>query len=126
MMPKLVGADTPVKWISVDDIGVAAAAVFAHRAELIGKAIPLVGDTKSIHEARAIFTKVNGKKPFALSMPTFLFRRFISEDLILMWQWLASHSMDGDVETTRALVAQPLDMETWLRARTAAARSAAA
>jgi len=117
MMPKLVGLDRPVKWVSVDDIGVAAAAAFARREEFVGKAVPLVGDTRSIREAREIFARVNGRKPFALPMPTFLFRRFISEDLVLMWTWLAANSMDGDVATTRALVAQPLDMETWLRAR---------
>jgi len=126
MMPKLVGADRPVKWVSVDDIGVAAATAFARRDEFVGKAIPLVGDTKSISEARATFAKVNGKRPFALPMPTFLFRRFISEDLVLMWKWLATSSMDGDVATTRALVPEPLDMETWLGARSASPQSAAA
>lgn len=117
MMPKLVGPDRPVKWVSVEDIGVAAATVFARRDEFLGKAIPLVGDEKSMTEARAIFSRVRGKRPFALPMPTFLFRRLISEDLVLMWEWLASHSMDGDVATTRTLVPQPLDMETWLRTR---------
>lgn len=125
MMPKLVGADRPVKWISVDDIGVAAAAVFARREQFLGRAIPLVGDTKSIAEARDIFTRVNGKKPFALPMPTFLFRRLISEDLVLMWEWLGSNAMDGDVETTRDVVAQPSDMETWLRARSTRLAAAA-
>jgi uncharacterized protein YbjT (DUF2867 family) len=117
MMPKLVGADRPVKWVSVEDIGVAATTVFSRRDEFLGKAIPLVGDEKSIAEARAIFARVRGKKPFALPMPTFLFRRFISLDLVLMWTWLATHSMDGDVATTRTVVPKPLDMETWLRAR---------
>jgi uncharacterized protein YbjT (DUF2867 family) len=117
MMPKLVGADTPVKWVSVEDIGVAAAAVFARREEFLGAAIPLVGDTRSMTEARDIFARVNGKRPFALPMPTFLFRRLISEELVLMWTWLASHSMDGDAAATRALIPRPLDMETWLRAR---------
>jgi len=126
MMPKLVGADRPVKWVSVDDIGVAAATAFARRDEFVGKAIPLVGDTKSISEARAIFAKLNGKRPFALPMPTFLFRRFISEDLVLMWKWLATSSMDGDVATTRTLVPQPLDMATWLGARSAIPQTAAA
>lgn len=117
MMPKLVGRDRPVKWISVDDIGVAAAAVFADRDAFLGKAIPLVGDTKSMAEAREIFARVRGKKPFALPLPTFLFRRFISEDLVLMWEWLHTNEMDGDVATTRSVVPKPLGMETWLRAR---------
>lgn len=40
-----------------------------------------------------------------------------------MWMWLASHSMDGDAASTRALVPDPLDMETWLRARRSARES---
>jgi uncharacterized protein YbjT (DUF2867 family) len=126
MMPKLVGADRPVKWVSVQDIGIAAATVFTNREAWLGKAVPLVGDEKSIAEARAIFTRVNGKKPFALPMPTFLFRRFISKDLVLMWEWLAKNSMDGDVATTRSVVPAPLDMETWLRARSEAPKARAA
>jgi uncharacterized protein YbjT (DUF2867 family) len=124
MMPKLVGSGRPVKWVSVSDIGIAAASVFAHREEWLGKAVPLVGDTKSIAEARDIFEKVTGKRPFALPMPTFLFRRLISEDLVLMWEWLASSSMDGDVAATKALVPEPLDMEAWLRGRTRQSRYA--
>jgi hypothetical protein len=77
----------------------------------------MLGDTRSMREARDIFARVNGGRPFALSMPTFLFRRLISEDLVLMWRWLASHAMDGDAATTRALVPDPLDMQAWLRAR---------
>lgn len=119
MMPKLVGPDRPIKWVSVEDIGAAAVKVFSHRDEFLGKAIPLVGDEKSMSEARAIFTRVRGKKPFKLAMPAFLFRKLVSEDLTLMFEWLAKSSMDGDVATTRTVVAAPLDMETWLRARTA-------
>lgn len=117
MMPKLVGAERPVKWVSVEDIGVAAATVFGRRDEFLGKAVPLVGDERSIAEARVIFARVRGKKPFAMPMPTFLFRRFISEDLVLMWKWLATNSMDGDIATTRTVVPEPLDMETWLKRR---------
>ena len=50
-------------------------------------------------------------------MPTFLFRKLVSEDLVLMWTWLATSSMDGDVATTRDVVPKPLDMESWLQAR---------
>lgn len=117
MMPKLIGPDRPVKWISVDDIGAAAAAAFTRRDEVLGAAIPLVGDARSMAESRAIFSRIHGKNPFALPMPTFLFRRLVSEELVLMWTWLAAHAMDGDVATTRTLVPGVKDMETWLRTR---------
>ena len=83
----------------------------------MGKSVPLVGDIRTMAEARAIFTRVDGARPFALPMPTFLFRRFVSEDLVLMWLWLAEHAMDGEVAGTRALVPAVKDMETWLRER---------
>lgn len=117
MMPKLVGADRPVKWVSVEDIGACAAAVFSRGQELAGKAIPLVGDVKSMSEAREIFSRVRGRKPFALPMPTFLFRRFVSDELVRMWIWLSEHEMDGDVASTRAFVSNAMGMESWLRAR---------
>lgn len=120
MMPKLVGPDTPVRWISVDDIGAAAAGVFARRDEFLGAAVPLVGDVKSMTEARDVFARVQGRKPFALPMPTFLFRRLVSDELVQMWTWLAHHAMAGDVATTRALVPGVKDFETFLRLRRSA------
>ena len=119
MMPKLVGADRPVKWISVQDIGAAAAAVFARKEEFVGASVPLVGDEKSMTEAREIFARIDGKRPFALPMPTFLFERLVSDDLTRMWKWLRTHEMDGDRQSTRALVPNASDLETWLRARRA-------
>lgn len=117
MMPKIIGPDRPVKWVSVEDIGAAAAEVFSKPDDFIGAVLPLVGDEKSMTQTREIFIRVRGKKPFALPMPTFMFRRLVSEELVLMWEWLASHSMDGDVEATRAVVPALADMETWLQAR---------
>ena len=125
MMPKLVGPDRPIKWVSAQDIGAAAATVFTRREEFLGEAIPLVGDTLSIRQARQTFREVTGKRPLALPMPTALFRRFISEDLVLMWKWLADNDMVGDVATTRRVVPDPQPMASWLRARMAAKAAAA-
>jgi uncharacterized protein YbjT (DUF2867 family) len=117
MMPKLVGPDRPVKWIAVDDIGAAAAAVFTRREEFLGTSIPLVGDVRSMAEARAVFARLLGRRPFALPLPTALFRRLVSEELVLMWRWLAIETMDGDPMQTRMLVPEVKDMSAWLRAR---------
>jgi uncharacterized protein YbjT (DUF2867 family) len=117
MMPKLVGPDRPVKWIAVDDIGAAAATVFTRREEFLGRSIPLVGDVRSMADARALFTRVRGRRPFALPMPTALFRRLVGEELVLMWRWLATETMDGDPTLTRTLVPELKDMAMWLRGR---------
>jgi uncharacterized protein YbjT (DUF2867 family) len=114
MMPKLVGPDRPVKWIAVDDIGAAAAAVFTRREEFLGASIPLVGDVKSMAEARELFAQVGGRRPFALPMPTALFRHLAGEELVLMWRWLATATMEGDPTQTRLLVPELKDMATWL------------
>lgn len=117
MMPRLVGRDRPVKWIAVDDIGAAAAAVFTRGEEFLGRALPLVGDVRSMAEARALFVGVRGRRPFALPLPTALFRRLVGEELVLMWRWLATETMDGDPGQTRMLVPGLKDMEMWLRGR---------
>jgi hypothetical protein len=70
-----------------------------------------------MNQARDVFVRVTGRRPFALPMPTILFRRLVSEELVLMWRWLAAHSMDGDAAATRALLPGLKDIETWLRAR---------
>lgn len=120
MMPKILGPDRPVKWIGVDDIGAAAAEAFSRGPALYGEAIALVGDVRPMAQCRALFRRVRGKNPFALPMPTFLFRRLVSEELVRMWEWLSEFEMHGDVARTRELVPQVRDMESWLRERDAA------
>lgn len=60
MMPKLVGHDGPVKWVSVEDIGAVAAPVSSRRDELVGRDVPIVGDVKTISEPRERLRTVDG------------------------------------------------------------------
>ena len=115
MMMKIIGPQRPLKWIAVDSIGAVAAAVFADPDTYIGKKIPLVGDTKSIAEARDIFKKVDGKTPFKISMPVWLFRRMVSKELTLMYEWLSRHDLEGDIDAVRKIHPDLMDMETWLK-----------
>lgn len=103
------------------------AASVPHFASKRDRTVTLAGDVRSIGEARAIFERVNGKRPFALAIPNAIFRAFVSRELLAMWEWLARETMDGSVEQTRALVPGALGMEEWLRARSEprAARRAA-
>jgi uncharacterized protein YbjT (DUF2867 family) len=48
MMPKLVGATRPVKWVSIEDIAIAATHAFLSREKPTGAAISLVGDVKTM------------------------------------------------------------------------------
>ena len=60
---------------------------------------------------------MRGRRPFALPMPTALFRRLVGAELLLMWRWMSTETMDGDPATTRQLVPGLKDMATWLRGR---------
>jgi hypothetical protein len=119
MVRKLVGADRPIFWVSVEDIGAVAAAVFDDRERFLGQRLPLAGDRRSIDEARRVFEEVDGKRPFAMAMPTWLFRRFVSKELVLMWQWLAREEFDADVDATRRILPNARDMAAWLREKRA-------
>lgn len=115
MLRKLVGADRPIFWVSVDDIGAVAAAIFYHRERFLGQRVPLAGDRRSIDEARCVFEEIDGKAPFAMAMPAWLFRRLVSRELVLMWEWLARDEFDADVEATRRTLPEIRDMASWLR-----------
>lgn len=121
MLARIV-RDRPLKWIAVDDLAAAAAVVLSRPGDFIGKTIALAGDERPIGEARDIFERVDGKRPRRLAMPRWLFRRLVSRELVAMWEWLAEHSYDADVEATRRLLPGTLDLEAWLRRKRAASR----
>ncbi|MGI9628275.1 MAG: NmrA/HSCARG family protein [Longimicrobiales bacterium] len=119
MMGKLTGTNTPLPWIAVEDIGAIAAIVLDDAAKFTGKKIPLATDEKTLDEARAIFRAVDGKNPFKISMPTWIFRKWVSEDLVIMWEYFGNHRIEAPVETTRSLHPEALGMEAWLRKKRA-------
>jgi hypothetical protein len=114
-MPKLMGDTRPVGWISVDDLGVIAAKVFADRERFVGQEIKLASDVKSIAECRTIYRQVMGKNPPRFPMPIWMFKRFVGTDLITMWQWLRTEVIDLDTAPTHALQPETMTVEMWLR-----------
>jgi hypothetical protein len=48
LMPRLMGEDRPVWWISVDDLGAIAARAFAEPERFIGAELSLAADVQSI------------------------------------------------------------------------------
>jgi len=117
--PKVIGWDAPVPWVAVRDIGIAIANVFENPEAWIGRQVSLFGDVKTMAQCRDIFTEVDGRKPFRLSLPLWLFRRMASNEFIKMWQWMAN-SMEGPqalwetVESSRKLCPELLDLSSWL------------
>jgi uncharacterized protein YbjT (DUF2867 family) len=115
LMPKLMGDTRPVGWMSVDDVGIIAAKVFAAAEQFVGQEIKLASDVKSIQECRALYPAVMGKNPPRFPMPVWMFKRFVGTDLITMWQWLRTEHINLNTTPTHALHPEALSVESWLR-----------
>lgn len=127
MAPKILGWDTPLPWVAVRDIGIANANIFENPEGWLGREIILCGDVKSLGECRDIYAAVNGKKPFRIPLPRWLFRKMAGDELIIMFewmkQWIAEQGPQGlqDIrEASRAVCPDMLDVESWLRMKRAA------
>ena len=104
LMPKLMGADRPVWWIGVEDLGAIAACAFADPDRFIGSDLPLATDIRSIAECRETWREVTGRRPRSVPMPQWLFERFVGTDLTTMWRWLRTADIDVDPAQTRAIL----------------------
>jgi uncharacterized protein YbjT (DUF2867 family) len=120
--PKVLGWNTPIPWVAVSDIGIAAANIFDDPKKWLGKDVTLFGDVKTLAECKDVFREVNGKKPFRLPLPLWLFRKMAGNELILMWKWMVEWIADlgpeglGDiVESSRKVCPEMLDLESWLK-----------
>jgi uncharacterized protein YbjT (DUF2867 family) len=117
-MPKLLGDDYRVSWISVRDLGAIAAKAFADPERFVGRELNLVADVRSISECREIYREVRGRRPPRFPLPLFLFRRFVGDDLINMWRWLHDNPVNADAAETREILPQAMDVRTWLASTT--------
>ncbi|RME11095.1 MAG: NmrA/HSCARG family protein [Ardenticatenia bacterium] len=120
--PKILGWDTPLPWVAVRDIGIAIANIFEHPEEWIGRETILCGDVKTLAECRDIFTAIQGKKPFRVPLPVWLFRKMAGDELIVMWEWMvdwiARQQLEGLLalkEASRVVCPEPLDVVSWLK-----------
>lgn len=114
MMPKLLGADKKVPWIAVDDLGAIAARIFADPRKYIGQDIKVTSDLKTINEVRDIYQEVLGKKAPHFPMPLFMFRMFTGNDLIIMWKYLRSATLNVTPQATFAILPEARTIQTWL------------
>lgn len=114
LMPKLMGADKKVAWLAVDDLGAIAARVFADPDKYIGQDLHLASDFQTIDEVRALYQQVLGKKAPRFPMPMFMFRWFTGDDLIIMWKYLRTASLEVNSEDTFAILPEAETVRTWL------------
>ncbi|MGD9092541.1 MAG: NmrA/HSCARG family protein [Anaerolineales bacterium] len=120
--PKILGLDTPLPWVAVRDIGIAVANIFEAPQTWIGHEVELFGDVRTLGECRELFVAVDGKKPFGLPLPRWVFSKMASDEFIKMWEWMIDYLAElGDqglwetVESSRKLCPKMLDMESWLK-----------
>jgi uncharacterized protein YbjT (DUF2867 family) len=114
LMPKLIGADRPIPWICVDDLGAIAARAFAEPDRFVGADVKLAAETRSIAECREIWRDVNGRSPRGFPMPVWMFERFVSTDLTTMWRWLRTGDVDADLAETHAILPTVSTVRQWL------------
>lgn len=118
LMPRLVGEERPIPWLSADDLGAIAARAFADPASYVGSDLALAADLRSLFECRTIWRRVTGRSPRRFPMPVWLFERFVGPDLTRMWRWLATHEVDVDLADTRAHYPNVATVEEFVRRRT--------
>ncbi|NUT94868.1 MAG: NmrA/HSCARG family protein [Saccharothrix sp.] len=119
LMPKLMGEDRPVLWLSVDDLGAVAARVFAEPERFVGADLELTSEVLTIRECRALWTAVFGRAPRRFPMPVWMFEKFVGDDLTTMWRWLRTHPTDVDPARTREIVPDARTVRQWLVERRA-------
>jgi uncharacterized protein YbjT (DUF2867 family) len=117
VMPKLTGADLPIGWIAVDDLGAIAARVFAGPDRFVGADLKLVSDVRSNAECRRIWRSVTARWPRRFPMPIRAFERMAGSDLTTMWRWLRTADLDYDPAATRAVLPTALTVRDWLTNR---------
>jgi uncharacterized protein YbjT (DUF2867 family) len=118
LMPRLVGDDRRLPWLSAEDLGAIAARAFADPAVYVGMDIGLAADVCTLAQCRALWRDVTGRDPRRFPMPVWLFERFVGQDLTRMWRWLATHDVEADLARTRSLLPTAATVEEFIRRRT--------
>jgi hypothetical protein len=116
-MPKLMGEDRPVGWLSIDDLGVIVEKAFADRDSFVGRDIALASDVQSIRQCREIWRDVTGRAPRRFPMPVRLLERFSGTDETTMWRWLRDNHVDLDTGPTREIHAGASTVRDWVTER---------
>jgi uncharacterized protein YbjT (DUF2867 family) len=123
LMPRLVGEDRPLPWLSAEDLGAIAARVFGDPTTYVGTDLGLAADVRSVAQCREVWRDVTGSAPRRIPMPLWLFERFVSPDLTRMWRWLATHDVEADVARTRSIHPEAETVEEFVRRRVPARRA---
>jgi uncharacterized protein YbjT (DUF2867 family) len=115
LAPAVIGWDKPLAWVAADDVGAVAAHVLQDPARWAGHRLEIVGDRKSLGDARRIYRNVVGRAPFRIPMPVWAFRRFVGEELVTMWEWQGSHDFGRHSPQLERMAIEFTGLEGFLR-----------
>jgi uncharacterized protein YbjT (DUF2867 family) len=122
--PEILGWETPLPWVAVRDIGIAIANIFDDPETWIGRDVTLCGDVKTLQQCRTIFTAIDGRKPFRVPLPPWLFGKLAEVEFVEMWEWMVGYVAEIGhqglleiAEVSREVNSQMLDIEKWLKMR---------
>lgn len=113
--PRLTGADKPIYWLALEDLGAIAAIAFTQPDAWAGREVTLAADARSLSECRRLYRETHGREPRTVPMPLWLFDRFTRGDLTKMWRWFGTHDFSADPAETRAILPSALTVPEWLR-----------
>ncbi|WP_309111112.1 NmrA/HSCARG family protein [Saccharothrix sp.] len=119
LMPKLVGEDRPLPWLTAQDLGAIAARAFAEPERFVGANIALASDIRTLAECRALWAERFGRRPRGFPMPVWLFEKFVGKDLTTMWRWLHDNPTDVDPARTYEILPGARTVRQWLAERRA-------
>jgi len=114
MMKKNIGTDSKLPFVSIDDIGKAVVNIFSNTKKYNKKEMNIIGDHITLDELLTHFKSIKGRKPWSFSIPNWLFKKIVSSDLVLMWQWFGNHSLEFD---KAELTNKHLSFKDWLQSK---------
>lgn len=113
--PRVMGADRPVPWLAVDDLGAIAAKVFGDPGRFAGVEVELAGDVRTLEQCRADYRDVAGREPKTMPMPMWLFDRFTRKDVTTMWRWARNGDLPLDTAPAQSIIAKTTTVREWLQ-----------
>lgn len=114
MMKKNIAKSTKLPFVSVSDVGKMFNLIVANPLKFSGQDLNLVSDHKTIQEVLELFKECKGKKPFNFSLPNFIFSKFVSSDLLKMWNWFSLNNIAYQSSETFIKEARPISFKNWL------------
>lgn len=114
MMKKNIGTDSKLPFVSIDDIGKAVVSIFNSPNNFCKKEMNIFGDHLTLDELLAHFKTVKGRNPWSFSIPNWLFKKLVSSDLVMMWQWFGNNQLTFDKND---LLNKHLSFKDWLQAK---------